>query len=83
MFFKRHEMTTCEEAAKRLYEYLDRELPQADYDKIKIHLELCRKCCHKFDFEEILRSILRNKSRTEKLPSLLRERILKEIEAQD
>jgi len=83
MFFKRHAMLTCEEAAQRLYEHLDGELSQVDHEKIKIHLELCLKCCHKFEFEEILRSILRSKARSEKLPSLLRERILKEIEAQD
>lgn len=83
MFFKRHEMITCEEAAKRLYEYLDGELAQADYDKIRLHLELCRVCCQKFEFEEILRSIIRDKARSEKIPSLLKEKILKDIDAQE
>jgi len=83
MLFKRGDMITCREAAKHLYEYLDGELPQIDYDKIKMHLELCRICCKHFEFEEILRSIIRNKARSEKIPPTLREKILKEIEAQE
>jgi mycothiol system anti-sigma-R factor len=74
-------MISCEEAAQRLYEYLDGELSLADYDKIKLHLELCRNCCQSFEFEKILRSIVRYKARSEKLPSSLKKSILREIEA--
>ena len=81
--FKKDEMLTCEEAAKRLYEYLDEEISPADYDKITLHLELCRICCKHFEFEEIIRSIIRNKTRSEKMPSLIKEKILKEMEMQD
>ena len=80
MFFKKHTMMTCEEAAQQLYEYLDKELSPADYNKIKLHLELCRECCQHFDFEEILRSLLRSEARSERLPTHLKESILKEIE---
>jgi len=80
MFFKKNTMITCEEAAQQLYEYLDGELSPGDYSKIKLHLELCRNCCHRFDFEEILRSLIRSKARSEKLPAHLKESILKEIE---
>lgn len=80
MFFRKGEMMTCAEAAAHLYEYLDMELPRLDYRKLKIHLEFCRKCCRKFEFEEILRSVVRNKARSEKIPSALRERILREID---
>ena len=37
LFFKRDEMIPYMDAAQRLYEYLDRESSQADYDKIKMH----------------------------------------------
>ncbi len=80
MFFKSHAMITCEEAAQRLYEYLDGELSTDDYDKIKLHLELCRNCCQRFEFEEILHTIIRDKAKSDKLPSSLKDRILKEIE---
>jgi len=80
MFFRKHMMMTCEESAQQLYEYLDKELSPGDYRKIKLHLELCRNCCKRFEFEEILRSIIRSKARTEKLPTHLAESILKEIE---
>lgn len=83
MIFKRHTMITCAQAAERLYEYLDRELPQGDYDKIKVHLELCRICCQKFEFEEILRSIIRDNVKSEKIPPLLKEKILQEIAMQE
>ena len=79
MFFKKHNMTTCEEAARCLYEYLDKELSKTDYNKIRMHLELCQRCCQKFKFEEILHSIIRDKARSEKIASSLKERILKEI----
>ena len=79
MFFKKERMTTCEEAAQKLYEYLDGELSPADDSKIKLHLELCRNCCRRFEFEEIVRSIVRSRARSEKLPEHLRESVLKEI----
>ena len=83
MIFKKDKMITCEEAAKRLYEYLDKGLSPADYDKISLHLELCRICCKHFEFEKIIRSIIRNKTRSEKMPSLIKEKILKEMEILD
>lgn len=75
-------MISCKDAAKRLYEYLDKELPGIEYDEIKAHLDLCRACCQRFKFEEILCSIIRDKGKNKRMSLSLKIKILKEIESQ-
>jgi len=43
----------CREVLTRLYEYLDGELGAADSDKIRAHLEACRPCLNRFEFERL------------------------------
>ena len=47
------EEVSCEEAARRVYEYLDGELDEADAEKIRCHVEQCRRCYPMYDWERI------------------------------
>jgi anti-sigma factor (TIGR02949 family) len=70
---------TCKEATKQLYEYLDNELKENDYSKIKKHLEVCRKCCEKFEFEQVLKKVVRDRARIHRVPQNVRENIVKQL----
>jgi len=43
----------CRDVLARLYEYLDNELATADYEKVRAHLEACRPCLNRFEFERL------------------------------
>jgi len=43
----------CRDVLARLYEYLDGELATADRDKVRAHLEACRPCLNRFEFERL------------------------------
>ena len=53
----------CREALQLLYEYLDRQLGDAQVDEIKEHLAKCKNCCDTYNFEENLNNLIRQKSR--------------------
>ncbi len=70
---------TCEEATKQLYEYLDSELEKGDYSRIKKHLEVCQKCCEKFEFEQVLKKVVRDRVRIHRVPQSVRENIVRQL----
>lgn len=45
----------CEEAIRRLAEYLDGELQEGEADELERHLETCRSCWSRAEFERQLR----------------------------
>ena len=50
------EPTNCEEALRRLAEYLDGELNPDDARGVEGHLETCRSCYSRAEFERLLKS---------------------------
>lgn len=67
---------TCEEAFRRLDDYLDRELSPEEMELVRVHLEICAGCASEFNFEA---STLRNvseKMRQLDVPADLLERTL-------
>lgn len=68
----------CQEALEYLCEYLDSELAQADLDRLRAHIESCRRCREAMATEESLRVVLR-RSCTEVAPASLRLRVLTQI----
>ena len=62
-------MMTCKEAVEQLHEFLDNELDDANYAKIKQHMDMCHKCCEKFEFEQAIRKIVREKTQIHKARS--------------
>ena len=67
---------TCEEAFRRLDDYLDRELSAEEMELVRVHLEICAGCASEFTFEA---STLRNvsaKMRQLDMPADLLERTM-------
>ena len=54
-----HSAVDCEEAIGKLFEFLDSELPEADADRIRAHLEYCEPCLAEYDVEEHVRALVR------------------------
>ncbi len=48
----------CEEALRRLFEYLDRELDAARHAEVEQHLHTCRACYSRAEFERRLKGRL-------------------------
>jgi anti-sigma factor (TIGR02949 family) len=48
----------CEQALKRLLEFIDRELSESDHDGVERHLRTCRSCFSRMEFERRLKQRL-------------------------
>lgn len=64
----------CAQALKRLIEFIDRELADADRDVIERHLQTCRSCLSRAEFERALKGTLRGLSQGD-VPSKTLDRI--------
>lgn len=67
---------TCEEAFRRLDDYLDRELGAAEMELIHEHLAICEACAREFSFERSVLERVGAKLREFPLPNGLRSRVL-------
>ena len=71
---------TCEEAFRRLDDYLDRELSATEMELVREHLETCAACTREFTYEAgILHEVRRKLARVEVSPELL-ARIARQLE---
>jgi len=52
---------SCQEAMSVLYDYLDGELSADMAEKVRKHVEVCRKCYPHVDFERLFLDYLREK----------------------
>ena len=66
---------TCEEAVRRLDDYVDRELSESETRLVNAHLETCAACAQHFQFEEAMLSELKQKVRRIDAPADLLGRI--------
>jgi anti-sigma factor (TIGR02949 family) len=64
----------CAQALKRLIEFIDRELADADREVIERHLQTCRSCLSRAEFERALKGRLRGLSHGD-VPSKMLDRI--------
>ena len=67
---------TCEEAFRRLDDYLDRELTSEETVLVREHLEICAGCTREFNFEASILKGVREKLRQIDVPESLQLRIL-------
>ena len=65
----------CQETLETLWQYLDKELDGGASSELQRHLEDCRQCFSKVEFERRLREIVRRSCAGEHAPPELRERI--------
>ncbi|MFN0117029.1 MAG: zf-HC2 domain-containing protein [Elusimicrobiota bacterium] len=55
-------MASCEKILHSIWEYLDGETTVASKNDVDKHLELCRGCFSRFEFEKTLREQMKNKT---------------------
>lgn len=68
----------CEEAIRKMLEYLDNELHDHDHDSMDEHLESCRSCYSRMEFEKRLKGMVSD-VQSKIAPSSLNDRIKKII----
>ena len=66
----------CEEALRRLADYLNRELEPREDQAVEQHVSLCRACFSRAEFERLLKERLTDLGR-EETPAHLQSRIRK------
>src|SRR5579875_3513258 len=66
---------SCEEAIKRLNDYLDHELSEGERAVVLKHLEICKPCLGRFTFEQTLIISLRQKLTLLKAPDTVRGKL--------
>lgn len=64
----------CKEALDKIYEFLDRDgsIPLSEIEK---HLDCCRQCWDRFEFEKRLKERLKSSCHAETCPDALKRRI--------
>jgi anti-sigma factor (TIGR02949 family) len=70
------EYNQCQEAVKRLNEYLSKELTSEEESQVQEHLGQCQGCLARFSFEETLIKTIRERAQQVIAPMSLREKIL-------
>lgn len=65
----------CHEAFRRLDDYVDRELPPEQMERVQAHLEICAICAAEVRFEATVLDELRGKLRRISVPGGLMDRI--------
>jgi anti-sigma factor (TIGR02949 family) len=73
---------TCEEAFRRLDDYLDRELSPEEMALVREHLEVCAGCAREFNFERSILKGVEEKLQQIDLPDTLQSRILGLLKSQ-
>ena len=72
---------TCDEALRRVEDFLDRELTADEMRMVQAHLDTCAACSSQFLFESQVLAGLKDKLRRVSLPPDLLARITRSIEA--
>lgn len=69
------EYNQCQEAVRRLNEFLSRELQPEEEALVQSHLRECRGCFDKFRFEETLLRTIRERAEQIRAPENLRNKL--------
>jgi anti-sigma factor (TIGR02949 family) len=70
------EYNQCQEAVRKLNEYLNKELQPDEEERLHTHLSQCRECFSRFSFEDTLLKTIRDRVDQVRAPGYLREKIL-------
>ena len=70
---------TCEEAFRRLDDFLDRRLSSEETRLVEEHLQICEACTREFTFESSVLNGIRKKLRQLNAPPGLLERVLSQL----
>ena len=70
-------MISCDEAKTRLFEFLDGELPEISHAEVERHVEVCKACYPRFQFERHFLDALQAAEERGAASPELKDRILK------
>jgi mycothiol system anti-sigma-R factor len=73
---------TCEETLRRLADYLDRELGEAELRLVREHIDTCAACAREYGFEAAVVQEVRAKLRRISAPAELVERLTAALAAE-
>jgi mycothiol system anti-sigma-R factor len=76
-------MIPCEEASARLFEYLDGELDGVSEEEVRRHLEVCKLCYPRVQFEKHFLEALRRSRNGGRASDALREQVLRSLAEDD
>ncbi len=71
---------TCDDVFRRLDDYLDRELSDAEMRLVALHLDTCAQCAAEHRFESRVLDSIKGKLGQIKAPDLLLKRISKALD---
>jgi anti-sigma factor (TIGR02949 family) len=63
----------CNGVLAQLYEYIDEELDEETVEKIREHLEVCKRCYPRLDFEQAFLRFVADQGRVSAPPELRRK----------
>ena len=76
----------CEDAMKSVFDYLDGELPPDYSEKVRRHIEMCKRCYPYFNFEQAFLDYLHDRgvkpARSDRLEERLRT-LLGEVDTEE
>jgi anti-sigma factor (TIGR02949 family) len=72
---------TCEEAFRRLDDFLDRRLSREDTRLVEEHLQICEACTREFSFEASVLNGVKRKLRQLEVPSDLLAKVLSRLQS--
>lgn len=70
----------CEETAKRLADYLDRELSDEEILLVEAHIAICAICAQEYRFEAAVLKTLKDRANAAPIPRALRDAVLSIID---
>lgn len=70
-------MIECEEALRRVQEFLDGELEEVSLREVQAHYDVCRSCYPHLRFEQSFREAVRRAGGSQTTPPGLRDRLTK------
>lgn len=66
---------SCSEAVKRIFELIEEGLKPSKKKELDEHLEVCRECCDRYEFEKLLKDKIQELEKQNKAPKRLVKRI--------
>lgn len=72
----------CQEAVRRLWDYLDDALDDADHAEVEQHLDFCLRCCGELAFARELQATLQTKT-APTLPPSVEARLMRVLDLGD
>ncbi|MFG3050534.1 mycothiol system anti-sigma-R factor [Kitasatospora sp. NPDC048239] len=73
--------TECGEVLDHLYEFLDNEMAEGDYDKLRVHFEECSPCLEKYGLEQAIKALIKRCCGCDDTPADLRGKVLARIDS--